>query len=750
MKKNSENFLLIGAPNVGKSTFYNKMTWKVSPIANMDHLTTTASYSRIRNNKNIFMTDLPGVNSLNSTTNDENLTIYNILHKEYYGVINIVSATTLKRDLFLTFELAEAGILNTIVVNMIDELNDRKINILNLTRKFKVPVHMISAKKNKNISDVFKWINGDKAKAQPLTIKYNSKIEKLISVFSKKIPDTKLSKRFYIIQAINNNQMVLNYFSEEKILDEFNNLLKKYEIDIKDINSIRRIKNDEINKILDSVLSDTIFCKNKNIYKHEWVSKIDQFLLKPIIAIPFFILLMVLIYFIVFYEWTGGWIQGQLADNGFGKLQELIVDAIGTANISNSWWGSFVSDGLLGGIFTILSFLPFIILLIFFTSILEQIGLLSRMAVIFDKAFDRFGLSGRGIINLITGFGCNVPSIMMARNSNSKKERVVAVLISPLVSCSARIIVFNFIAGALFTEQFGWLVSIGLTFFSIAVALVAGLLFSKTLFRKSKTFFITEIPRWRFFDINVIFKKILMDSYDFIKRTIIIVGIGNFIIWFLLSTSPTQFQLDINDPTYIQKSFLSYIAIPFRYILYPLGLGNDWRFSITLLSSFAAKEIAASNIETLFGNSENFKVAIYAMKLPISTILSFLLYFMFFIPCLATVSITKREIGNKFTIIQIISSLIGSYLMSYIAFTIFGSIENCIINGKFDLPISGVISLFLILLFIFTIFNWLRTIAQSKGRIETIKINKKFNLLNYSLITGMGATIFINNILLLV
>ncbi|MGL4950569.1 MAG: ferrous iron transport protein B [Mycoplasma sp.] len=717
LNKNIDKYLLVGAPNTGKSTFYNKITWKTSPVGNVDRVTTFALTASLRKDKNIKIIDLPGTLTLNAMGDDERETFSHIFNDDYNGVINILNVRTLKRDLMLTYDLAEAGTLSLINLNMIDEVNDININKIQLTKEFKVLVNEISAKKNINVQSSIQPLLNRKLKTNDaLVIKYCDRIEKFITEFEKNIPNHKLSKRFIITQALMGNEFILEWFEEKGILLKYKTLLKKYKFKSEEIDNIRISKQLLIDKLVSKVMinkDNTI--KKTNLNNHgdsKFQKGLDKVFLNKYWSIPIFFLIIAFIWFITFYEYTGGWLQAKLAEDALGALQGTISDSILNLNSGSTlqlWFSSFVADGILGGIFTVVSFIPWIVILVFFMSVLEQIGILSRMSIVFDKVFDKFGLSGRGIINMIAGVGCNIPSILMARNSTSKKERITTILIMPFVSCSARVIVIAFIAQVFVSTELTWIVNLGITILSWAFALFMGYFFSNILFRKSSTLFIGELNPYRSPDFYVVFKKVLLEVYDFVKRVILIVGVANLFIWFLQSTTPnSKFISDLNDPNYLQTSFLRYISIPFQIILYPLGIGEHWQLSISLVTAFPAKEIASSNIALIFGGDdlgiEGFKNFMYQIPLWRSTALSFITFFTFYIPCLATVSVMWKEIGKKYTMIHIGTSLLGTWIMSFIVFSFSGLIERLFITSN-QLP-------FIIMLIVISIITFAMILNQ--------------------------------------
>ncbi|MDE6472871.1 MAG: hypothetical protein K2K73_00455, partial [Ureaplasma sp.] len=467
--------------------------------------------------------------------------------------------------------------------------------------------------------------------------------------------------------------------------------------------SIRNTRIEFINELCDKFL---IIDENqiiKNNKKELRDNKFDKLLLNKFFGIFMLIIVVLAVYYVTFGSYAGGWINEQWTGL-LEKGQEAAFEAINASNVANSFWlGKFVGEGLLGGIFTVIGFLPYIMIMYFLITILEHSGFLARMSVLLDKTLDKFGLSGRSIITLFTGVGCNIPAIMMARNSQSKKERVILILIGPLIACSARLVVYEWIVQRMIGDNnFVWLITLSLTIFSGLVAVLVGYFFSNTLFRKQNNFFMTELPRWRAPHILVILKGMGVEVWNFIKRVLTIIFIVNLIIFFLLYISPKTGLINSEDA--IEQSLLYYIAIPFKYLFYPIGLGEDWRLSVSLLAAAPAKELAASNLEILFSGENGFHEFLFGansiIKAPIATSISYLLFFTFYIPCVATIVVMKKEAGWKWTGIHLLAAFILSYCLSLFSYSFGGMIEKMIQHPEIISNVGSIIAI------IFTIINF--------------------------------------------
>lgn len=678
-----ENILLIGSPNVGKSSYFNLITWSNSTVGNVDKITISPNKGKLKSNKNITMIDLPGTYTCIPNTKEEEIIIKYILDNDYKKIVNICSIHSLKRDLYLTIELCETQKLKNLLINMIDEGNPKSINTLKLTRKLGVDIELISCYKNTNIKNSVNNILNINLKAN-FKIDYGYQVEHAIKNIEEIINfDTKVNKRFYAIQYLLNNNYVHELFLKNNIKNIVDNFLlsNSYQIECfkYQINSIRKkFINDLINEVIDNNKYEETF----NLKKQKQL-KVDKILFNKWVAYPLFILIIFLVYFLTFYEYAGGFFTN-LINDGFSVAQEKIN--IGLLNLNTSKWvADFVSDGLLGGIFTVIGFLPNIAIIFILMSILEQSGLLARLSVLMDKSLSRFGLSGRSVITLLTGIGCNIPSIMMARNAQSKKEKIIILLIAPLISCGARTIAFNWIATSLIGPQLSWLVTLSLTFFSGFVALILGYSFSTTLFRNKKTFLLTEVPFLRAPHILNILKALGIEIWNFIKKVLTIVFLVNLVV-FLLSRISFKSGLIHNIDTFYENkndgSILYYISYGIKYVLYPIGLGYDWRISMSLISAGPAKEIISSTLEQLYQNQTEFANSILNTNIPIAITYSLFTFSLFYMPCFSTIAILKKEGGWKWMFIQLVIGFLLAYLLSFVGFTFIGSIELLLINNS--------------------------------------------------------------------
>lgn len=702
IKNNLENikkFLLVGNPNVGKSTYFNRLTWQNSPIGNADRITVSATSGSLRKDRNIKIIDLPGIYTLNSSSDDEKYAINAILNFEYNSIINIVSVSSLKRDLFLTTQLLETGMLDELVINMADQINPNSLNLFKLSQKIKVKANLITASKNKGVVESIKSFLFNSNTSSKFKLDYGDKIENLIKKIESLVPENKFrfNHRFFAIQFLEGNNQIATLAHEWNIYNKIQSLLKTNKLTIaKTKKIIRDVREKFIIDTLNFSFKDEKIFNNKIEQKKKLFIRIDKLLLNKFFGALIFLLIIAAIYYLTFGEYAGGFLNEKLTSL-FDLINEKIIQSM---SYTRPWVQNLVVDGILGGIFTMIGFIPYITIMFLCVNFIEQTGYLSRVCLLLDKQLEKFGISGRSVLSLITGIGCNIPAVMMARNCHSFKERRVIFLIAPFIACSARLVVFTWIMQAFVGTQYSWLLGIAFTFFTGIITLFSGLFFSQTIFRNDKTFLLTELPNWRLPSLLIIFKTLGLEVWSFIKRIFIFIFVANLIMFLLMYISPTTGLID--DTSYLfnssidwtKASFLQYISLPFQYLYYPIGLGQDWRFATSLITAAPAKEIAASNISLMFSGSDvvdattaiGFKNALFApnslVSLPIASLISYIILFAFYVPCMSTIAIMKKEGGTKNTLLHLGYAFVLSYLLSLIGYASIGSVEKIVLSPQ--------------------------------------------------------------------
>lgn len=663
-----KRYLLIGAPNVGKSTFFNKITTSTAMVSNIDRMTNDDIVGRFKDNPTNYLIDLPGIYNLSHPIDEETIVAHEIFHEQFNKVINVIAASSIRRDLFLTIQLIESGKLSTLAINMIDELPKNSINVKKLKQYLNgVDIVLTQANRNKSVNKVERSVLNKKPIDSSLKI-YPEHIEKLINEIAIHIPNRTISQRYYALMFLENNQFMMNAFKKyySNAYKKITNILQN-----KNLTKISQEIIDARNQYIEQIMMNCVKPQIKNKFTTNFKSrKVDRCLLKKWVGIPAFILLMFIVYYVSFGPWTGGYIQDRL-DYVLNTLfvQNVLNDKlfnIGSGSGVSNWFATMFTNGLLTGFFTVLTFIPILVILFLCVNLMQQIGILSRVSVLLDETLEKFGVSGRSVVNLLTGFGCTVPAVMMARNSNSKKERIISTLIVPFTICSARAIVLSFVSNAIFGSQWGWLGLIGFIVISGLLTLVMGLLFSKTMFRNSKSFFIIEMVKWRVPDFAVIIKVIWLQIKKFWKEAVLIITFANLFIWLLLHIEPTH-RFIINDDQNIGNSLLASLSKGINYIMYPAGFYSDndsWKLTASLLSAFPAKEIALTNLNLLFPN--NSVSSFFGSHIALG--LSYLTMIMFYTPCSATVAVMHKETNWKLTFTHIGIALCVSYILAILVY----------------------------------------------------------------------------------
>lgn len=675
-----KNYLLIGAPNVGKSTFFNKATSSTTLVTNMDRITVEHTIGKVKHKKNLWLVDEPGLYNLSHPIDEEIVVSNDLLNSNFDGIINIVSAQSLRRDLYLTIQAIETGCLNTLVINKIDKTNQKMINLEKMSKMLNnLTIVLASTSKSTGIKEALNSLDKNEFPDSKI-ITYSNKIENLIEKISKLLPDGKLSKRFISIMFLEQNKEIINFYKNHYYANyqKINKIISSSKV-----NNYHKLIHNEKIQYVEKIISECINKnndfnneQNKNLLAQR---KVDKLLLNKWIGIPLFFLLVFCIYFLTFSPWTGGWLQENL---NYVLSQYVAHDWIG------SWFGpspegallwtqQFVVDGIFGGLFIIISFIPIIAILFTLVTIIQQVGIISRVSILLDHSLEKFGISGRSVVSLLTGFGCNVPAIMMARSSGSKKERIIATLITPFIACSARVLVFSFVSNLIFGKTYGWIAMFALTIFSGLIALLMGLTFSKILFRKQKSFFIVEMVEWKSPDFRMLVKTVWLQLKEFLVKASTIILIGNMIVWLLVHLGPNGLivipdsHLDSQtDVDLLNTSFLYYISFGLSYILFPIfGTAGDnaWQLTASLICAIPAKEMAISNLGILFGGTqmvEEFFTTNTAMGM------SYMVFLMLYTPCLATTSVIKKETNWKYLFIHLGTALGLAYILSTLVYWI--------------------------------------------------------------------------------
>ncbi len=630
---------LAGNQNCGKTTLFNQLTGSNQHVGNFPGVTVEQKSGQVRGQKNCTVVDLPGIYSLRPYTAEEIVTRDYILRQKPDGIINIVDATNLERNLYLTLQLLTLRVPMVLALNMMDELtgNGGSIDVKKMAQTLGIPVVPICAATADGVSElVDEAVRA--AEGKILTQVYDfcepGPVHRCIHAVCHQIEDhaqaAGICTRFaatWLIEGDASMEEVLRLDQNEKELIEHSVLQMEQERGLDRNAALADMRYSFIEKLVkDAVV------KPKESRQHKRSVQADKILTGKYTAIPIFIGVMFLIFFLTFHV-IGAFLSDLLA-LGIDRLTQ-IVDAALTAYGLNPVVQSLIIDGIFEGVGSVLSFLPVIVTLFFFLSILEDTGYMARVAFVMDKLLRRIGLSGKSIVPMLIGFGCTVPAVMATRTLPSERDRTMTILLTPFMSCSAKIPIYGFFSAAFFPEHAA-LVMIALYLFGILMGILAALVLEKTAFRGRPVPFVMELPNYRLPSVKSVALLLWEKAKDFLERAFTVIFLATIVIWFLQS-----FDTRLNVVTDSAGSLLAIIGQRIAPVFAPLGFA-DWRCAAALISGFIAKESVVSTLEILLGTSA--LGALFTTK----SAVSFLVFTLLYTPCVAAIAAIRREVGSGF------------------------------------------------------------------------------------------------------
>ena len=637
-------FALVGNQNCGKTTLFNALTGANQHVGNFPGVTVDQKMGEITGAKDCSVVDLPGIYSIRPYSTEEIVTRDFVLNEKPDGIINILDATNIERNLYLTLQLLELGIPMVLALNMMDEVrgNGGTVNIPLMSELIGVPVIPISAAKHEGISELVKTVIATaKSKTRPKVQDFCSPgpVHRCIHAVSHLIEDHAdlcgISPRFAATKLIEGDSS----FAEKLELDQ--NELETIEHSVKEMETERKLDAnaalaDMRYSFIENVCQKAVV-KCKESREHRRSVKIDNVLTNKYLAIPLFLVIMLLIFWLTFGV-IGNFLS-ELLSFGIDKLT-AVTDAALTSYGINKVVHSLIIDGIFAGIGSVLSFLPIIVVLFFFLSILEDTGYMARVAFVMDKLLRKIGLSGRSFVPMIIGFGCSVPAIMAARTLSSERDRKMTILLTPFVSCSAKIPIYAVFSAAFF-PKYSALVMSGLYIFGMITGIITALVLNKTTFKGNPVPFVMELPNYRLPSAKSVLLLMWDKAKDFLQKAFTVIFIATVIIWFL-----GAFDSRINFVTDSSKSLLASVGRFISPVFAPLGL-NDWRISTSLIAGLSAKEAVVSTMSVLTGTGiENLGSALSSMFTPLSAA-SFLIFTLLYTPCVAAIATFKAELGSR-------------------------------------------------------------------------------------------------------
>ncbi len=637
-------YALVGNQNSGKTTLFNQLTGSNQHVGNFPGVTVDRKDGVIRGYANTLVTDLPGIYSMSPYTSEELISRNFVLNEKPRGIINIVDATNIQRNLYLTMQLLELNIPMVIALNMMDEMtgNGGSVNVNKMEELLGVPVIPISASKNQGVDELIKHaVHVAYYQEKPLRQDFCDANDSGGAVHRA------LHAVIHLIHDHAEKAGIPVRFAASKLLEGDKRILYALDLDVNEKETLEHITLQmEKERGLDrsAAIADMRYAYIKNVCSqtvkkpHESKErirsqKIDKLLTGKYTGIPIFIAIMGLVFFLTFNV-IGAFLQG-LLERGIDALTALVDSGLTTVN-ANPVLHSLIIDGIFAGVGGVLSFLPIIVTLFLFLSLLEDSGYIARVAFVMDTLLRKIGLSGRSIVPLLIGFGCTVPAVMSTRILPSERDRKMTILLTPFMSCTAKLPIYAFFTAAFFPGR-GGLIMTGLYFLGIIIGILASLLYRKTLFKGEPVPFVMELPNYRLPSVKNTAQLLWEKAKDFLERAFTVIFIATIVIWFLQS-----FDLHLNYIQDSSKSMLAIIAGLLEPIFRPLGLG-DWRICTSLISGVLAKESVVSTMEILFAGG-------ITNALTQKAAASMLVFSLLYSPCIAAIASVKRELGARWAL----------------------------------------------------------------------------------------------------
>ena len=654
-------FALAGNQNCGKTTLFNQLTGSNQHVGNFPGVTVDRKSGTIRGYEKSEITDLPGIYSMSPYTSEEIVTRRFILEEKPAGIINIVDATNIERNLYLTMQLMELDIPMVLAINMMDEMrgNGGSIRINEMERALGIPVVPISASKNEGVDELIRHaVHVAKYQEKPLRMDFCSESDQggavhrclhgIMHLIEDHAREAGIPVRFAATKLVEGDQPILDALklsSNEKEMLEHIILQMEEERGLDRAAAIADMRFRFIHRLVRQTV-----VKPKESREHIRSRKLDAFLTGKYTAIPAFLCIMGLVFFLTFHV-LGARLQGLLE-----SLVEMItglVDGWLVQNVNNEAVRSLIIDGIFNGVGSVLSFLPIIVILFFFLSLLEDTGYMARVAFVMDKLLRKIGLSGRSIVPMLIGFGCTVPGVMASRTLPSARDRKMTILLTPFMSCSAKLPIYAFFS-AMFFPKYAALVMVGLYMTGILVGILVALIIKTFFFKGEAVPFVMELPNYRLPGLKNVSHLLWEKAKDFLQRAFTVIFIASIIIWFLQS-----FNIHFGLVKDSGESILALLAGWISPLFEPLGFG-DWRISTALITGFMAKESVVSTIQVLFGAGTE----LLTVLSPVAA-LALLTFCLLYTPCVAAVASVKRELGTKWACLVVVGQCVIAWVCAF-------------------------------------------------------------------------------------
>ena len=654
-------FALAGNQNCGKTTLFNQLTGSNQHVGNFPGVTVDRKSGAIRNNPNTEVTDLPGIYSMSPYTSEEIVTRQFIIGEKPTGIINIVDATNIERNLYLTMQLMELDTPMVLALNMMDEMrgNGGTVRINKMEAMLGIPVVPISAAKNEGVDELVDHaLHVAKYQERPGRMDFCGEedhggavhrcIHGIIHLIEDHAKAAGIPVRFAATKLVEGDQRIeaaLKLDQNEKEMIEHIIVQMEQERGLDRAAAIADMRFHFIHQLVDQTV-----VKPRQSKEQLRSARIDRFLTGRYTAIPAFVGIMALVFYLTFG--VIGLALQNLLEVGIDALTAAVDSTLTAWNV-NAAVHSLVIDGIFTGVGSVLSFLPIIVTLFFFLSLLEDTGYMARVAFVMDKLLRRIGLSGRSIVPMLIGFGCTVPGVMASRTLPSERDRKMTILLTPFMSCSAKLPIYSLFAAAFFTEHAA-LVMVSLYFLGIAVGILMAILLKSSVFKGEAVPFVMELPNYRLPGLKNVVQLLWEKARDFLQRAFTVIFVATIIIWFLQS-----FDLRLSLTADPQQSILAWLASGIAPLFAPLGFA-DWRVSTALITGFMAKESVVSTLTILYGSS-----AAFAAALSPAAAAPLLVFCLLYTPCIAAVASVKRELGGKWALIMVANQCIVAWLAAF-------------------------------------------------------------------------------------
>ncbi len=654
-------FALAGNQNCGKTTLFNQLTGSNQHVGNFPGVTVDRKSGAIRNNPNTEVTDLPGIYSMSPYTSEEIVTRQFIIGEKPTGIINIVDATNIERNLYLTMQLMELDTPMVLALNMMDEMrgNGGTVRINKMEAMLGIPVVPISAAKNEGVDELVDHaLHVAKYQERPGRMDFCSEedhggavhrcIHGIIHLIEDHAEAAGIPVRFAATKLVEGDQRIeaaLKLDQNEKEMIEHIIVQMEQERGLDRAAAIADMRFHFIHQLVEQTV-----VKPRQSKEQLRSAQIDRFLTGRYTAIPAFVGIMALVFYLTFG--VIGLALQNLLEVGIDALTAAVDSTLTVWNV-NAAVHSLVIDGIFTGVGSVLSFLPIIVTLFFFLSLLEDTGYMARVAFVMDKLLRRIGLSGRSIVPMLIGFGCTVPGVMASRTLPSERDRKMTILLTPFMSCSAKLPIYSLFAAAFFPEHAA-LVMVSLYFLGIVVGILMAILLKSSVFKGEAVPFVMELPNYRLPGLKNVVQLLWEKARDFLQRAFTVIFVATIIIWFLQS-----FDLRLSLTADPQQSILAWLASGIAPLFAPLGFA-DWRVSTALITGFMAKESVVSTLTILYGSS-----AAFAAALSPAAAAPLLVFCLLYTPCIAAVASVKRELGGKWAFIMVANQCIVAWLAAF-------------------------------------------------------------------------------------